>query len=172
MEAISTTTSYDTSAYSSFAGNVETSFGRNISERVVPETEKSSQETGSKHSEISYEQKEVTEVRQREAENREYELKEYENSGADTQKYSTQQDLNDYYSKLAASNYVSSDYSSADPIKTASEGVKQSAQNLQNVMAKALESGMSIQDACNIKTAKAAYEANIKSLQNTIEVSA
>lgn len=169
MEAISTATSYDTSAYAGFVGNVETTVGRNITERVIPETEKSSVETDSRQAATTYEPKEAREVEQKNVERREYETKEY--GEGETQKYSTQQDLNNYYSKLAASNYVPSDYSSADPVKTSSEGVKQSAQNLQNVMANALQSGMSIQDACNIKSAKAAYEANVKALQTTIEIS-
>lgn len=170
MEAISTT-SYETTAYTNFVGNVETSVGRNITERVVPETEKSSVETGSKRAETSYEPQKAREVEQRDVERREYETRENETKESDQQEYNAQQDLNNYYSKLAASNYVPSDYSSADPAKTASEGVKQSAQNLQNAMSNALQNGMSIQDACNIKSAKAAYEANVKALKTTIEIS-
>ncbi len=45
-----------------------------------------------------------------------------------------------------------------------------SANELENVMAAALENGYSVQDACNIKMAQLAYNANARVLKTTFEL--
>lgn len=167
MEAISSPSQIDTSLFAGYtAGAADSVLSRNIVERVVPETEKSSRETDT-NSENTKNDSEVSSYREVERE-----PQEHQQVKTDERKESSQQDLNEYYSRLAAANYVPSDYSHADPVATASSGVKQSAANLQNAMIEAVQKGMSIEHACNIRSAKAAYEANVRSLKSTIEVSA
>lgn len=166
MEAISSSSQIDTSLFAGYtAGAADSVLSRNIVERVVPEVEKGSRETYTNHENIE-DDYDVSYYREVEREPQEYQQVKTE------RKESTQQDLNEYYSRLAAANYIPSDYSHADPVTTASSGVKQSAANLQNAMIEAVQNGMSIEHACNIRSAKAAYEANIRALKTTIEISA
>jgi len=168
METIASASQLDTSLFAGYtAGAADSVLSRNIVERVVPETEKGSKETYINHSDVERDE----EISFREVERRE-DVPEYQHKEAPERKESTQQDLNEYYSRLAAANYIPSDYSNADPVATASSGVKQSAANLQNAMIEAVQKGMSIEHACNIRCAKAAYEANVRTLKSTIEVSA
>lgn len=164
METIASPTPIDTSMFADFAAPVVSAQSRNIVERVVPETEKESGQTYRSDVQDDYTAA-YREVEEREA-------KEYREPETREREESTQQDLNEYYSKLAAGNYISADYSHADPVAAASSGVKQSAANLQNAMIEAVQKGMSIEHACNIRSAKAAYEANVKTLKSTISISA
>ena len=169
MEAMSTANITDTTLLTAFGGNVNTTFGKNVIQRVIPEAEKSNNNSASEKNSVEKD----TERMVRETENRETDAPEQktpEERYIDEQQDYSQQDLNNYYSKLAASNYVPSDYNSQDPLATASEGVKSSASTLSQAMISAMQKGMSIEDAYNIRTAKAAYEANIRSLKSTIEV--
>lgn len=164
METIASPTPIDTSMFTDFAAPAVSVQSRNIVERVVPETEKDSGETYRSDVRDDYD------VTYREVEERE--TPEYREPETREREENTQQDLNEYYSKLAAGGYIPADYSHADPVATASSGVKQSAANLQNAMIEAVQKGMSIEHACNIRTAKAAYEANVRALKSTISVSA
>ena len=167
MEAISSPSQIDTSLFAGYAaGAADSVLSRNIVERVVPETESGSRETYTNHENIE-DDYDVNSYRKVERE-----PQDPQQVKTDERRESSQQDLNEYYSKLAAADYVPSDYSHADPVATASSGVKQSAANLQNAMIEAVQKGMSIEHACNIRSAKAAYEANIRALKTTIEISA
>lgn len=69
-------------------------------------------------------------------------------------------DLSNYYSNIQ----------SADLLTQLGENVTKSAEDLDNAMVSALENGFSVQDACNIKSAQAAYEANCTVLKSTFEL--
>lgn len=170
MEAMSTANITDTTLLSAFSGNTDTSIGKNLIQRIIPEAEKGANNSTSDKNSV---EKDV-ERTQREGDAQKVDSPEQqspEERYIDEQQNYNQQDLNNYYSKLAASNYVPSDYNSQDPLATASEGVKSSASTLSQAMMTAMQKGLSIEDAYNIRSAKAAYEANIRSLKSTIEVS-
>ena len=169
MEAMSTVNTTDTNLLAAFGGSVDTAFGKNLTQRVIPETEKSNNNSASEKNSVEKDSERML----KEAEAKETEAPEQkspEERYIDDQQDYSQQDLNDYNSKLAASNYVPSNYNSQDPLAAASEGVKSSASTLSQAMITAMQKGMSIEDAYNIRSAKAAYEANIRSLKSTIEV--
>ena len=73
---------------------------------------------------------------------------------------STKVDLSNYYSNLQ----------SADLLTQLGENVGKSAEDLNNAMISAMESGFSVQDVCNIKSAQAAYQANCTVLKSTFEL--
>ena len=80
-------------------------------------------------------------------------------------------DFEDDYSSYNFSQYPYSDENnSGDPVVTTGENVIQSAQNLENVMVAALENGLSVQDACNIKMAQMAYKASCAVFKTTFEL--
>ena len=70
-------------------------------------------------------------------------------------------DLSNYYSNVMP----------GDVLQTVAENVSQSAKDLDNAMVQALENGYTVQDACNIKMAKAAYAANCRVAKSTFELS-
>ena len=70
-------------------------------------------------------------------------------------------DLSGYYSNIL----------SGDVLQTVSENVVQSSNDLTTAMVQALENGYTVQDACNIQMAKAAYEANCRVAKSTFELS-
>ena len=59
-------------------------------------------------------------------------------------------DLSNYYSNIRPEDLLSN----------VGDNVIQSAQDLDNAMVSALQNGYSVQDACNIKMAQTAYQAN------------
>lgn len=69
-------------------------------------------------------------------------------------------DLSNYYSNI----------SNADLLSSVAQNVAKSADDLDNAMVSALENGMSIQDACNINAAQAAYKANCQVMKSTFEM--
>ena len=73
---------------------------------------------------------------------------------------STKVDLSNYYSNLQ----------NADLLTQLGENVAKSAEELDNAMVSAIENGFTVQDACNIKAAQAAYKANCTILQSTFEL--
>lgn len=73
---------------------------------------------------------------------------------------SSKVDLNNYYSNIE----------SIDLYAKLGENVAKSAQDLDNAMVSALENGLTVQDACNIKAAQAAYQANCTVLKSTFEL--
>lgn len=169
MEAMSTANITDNTLINAFGGNVENAFSRSVIQRVVPETEKGQNNSANEKTSVERDSERAAS----ELEARDTELPEQmspEEQYIDEQQNYSQQDLNDYYSKLAASNYIPSDYNSQDPVAAATEGVKSSASTLSQAMISAMQKGMSIEDAYNIRSAKAAYEANVRSLKSTIEV--
>lgn len=167
METIASQNPINTTMFTDFAASAISEQSRNVVERVIPETEKSSDKPQTEGSVV----REDSGVEKREIQ-REEETSTYREYDAREAEESTQQDLNEYYSKLASGSYIPSDYSHADPVATASSGVKQSVSNLQAAMIEAVQKGMSIEHACNIRTAKAAYEANLRTLKSTISLSA
>lgn len=70
-------------------------------------------------------------------------------------------DLNNYYSNIRPEDLLS----------MAGDNVVRSAQDLDNVMVSALQNGYSVQDACNIKMAQTAYQANCAVYDSIIEMS-
>lgn len=70
-------------------------------------------------------------------------------------------DLSNYYSNVLP----------GDVLQTVAENVVQSAHDLDNAMVQALENGYTVQDACNIQMAKAAYAANCRVAKSTFELS-
>ncbi len=74
---------------------------------------------------------------------------------------SSQVDLNNYYSNIRPE----------DLLATAGANVVQSAQDLDNAMVSALQNGYSVQDACNIKLAQTAYQANCAVYDSIIDMS-
>ena len=58
-----------------------------------------------------------------------------------------------------------------DVLQTVAENVSQSAKDLDNAMVQALANGYTVQDACNIQMAKAAYAANCRVAKSTFELS-
>ena len=70
-------------------------------------------------------------------------------------------DLSNYYSNVLP----------GDVLQTVAENVVQSAHDLDNTMVQALENGYTVQDACNIQMAKAAYAANCRVAKSTFELS-
>ena len=79
-------------------------------------------------------------------------------------------DFEDDYSNYNFSNYAPPEEHSGDPLITTGENVIQSAQNLDNVMAAAIEDGLSVQEACNIKMAQIAYKASCAVFKSTFEL--
>jgi len=69
-------------------------------------------------------------------------------------------DLSNYYSNVML----------GDLLQTVADNVTQAANDLDNAMINALENGYTVQDACNIQAAKAAYEANCRVAQSTFEI--
>ena len=69
-------------------------------------------------------------------------------------------DLSNYYSNIET----------ADLLQHLAENVAQSAEDLDNAMVSALENGMSVNDACNISAAKAAYTASCNMLKSPFEL--
>ena len=70
-------------------------------------------------------------------------------------------DLSNYYRDLEASG---------DLLNQVSQNVVQSLQTLDQAMVNGLQNGMSVQDVCNIKLAKAAYGANCFVMKSTFEL--
>ena len=70
-------------------------------------------------------------------------------------------DLSNYYSNVMT----------GDVLQTVAENVSQSAKELDNAMVHALANGYTVQDACNIQMAKAAYAANCRVAKSTFELS-
>lgn len=70
-------------------------------------------------------------------------------------------DLSNYYSNVMPD----------DVLQTVAENVSQSAKDLDNAMVQALANGYTVQDACNIQMAKAAYAANCRVAKSTFELS-
>ena len=79
-------------------------------------------------------------------------------------------DFEDEYSNYDFSNYSPPEEHTGDPVVATGENVIQSAQNLENVMVAALENGLSVQDACNIKMAQMAYKASCAVFKTTFEL--
>ncbi|MBE7703684.1 MAG: hypothetical protein E7Z89_06510 [Cyanobacteria bacterium SIG28] len=70
-------------------------------------------------------------------------------------------DLNNYYKDLEASG---------DLFNEVGQNVVQSLQALDQAMVNGLQNGMSVQDVCNIKLAKAAYGASCFVMKSTFEL--
>jgi len=79
---------------------------------------------------------------------------------AATEETTPEVDLSNYYANVVPTN--------ADP--HAQQGLKAAAQTLDNAVSAAVMHGMSTQDAINIQSAKAAYQANSEALKSTFEL--
>ena len=89
----------------------------------------------------------------------EYQKEQLPNVAA-TEETTPEVDLSNYYSNVAPMNLDAQ----------AQQGLKAASQTLDNAVSAAVQHGMSTQDAINIQSAKAAYQANSQVLKSTFEL--